>query len=250
MDLRMTDAPRRRDGDAIAIPGDYQARALESTWAAQRYWHAAKIRLLDRVAPARAGERVADAGCGSGVIASHLAATAREVVAFDSNQAAIDFASATYVRSNLRFIRGPFERVVDEGPFDQIVCLEVVEHLYLEQTEAALALFARAAAPGARLFITTPNARSAWPVVEWLLDRSGLVPTLDEVQHLTLFSKPLLAATCARAGWRVEDIGSFNGVAPFLASLGPKIAAAAESAEFAARRWAPLNLLYCLAVRH
>lgn len=236
---------RRRDRDAVEIPGDYQARALESRWSAQRFWHAAKIRLLDRVAPARPGMRVADAGCGSGVIANHMAASAREVVAFDSNPAAIDYAAGAFVRPNLRFVLGPFERIVDEGPFDQIVCLEVIEHLYLEQARETLALFARAAAPGATLFITTPNRLSAWPAIEWLLDRSGLVPTLDEAQHLTLFSRALLRECCEQAGWRVEEIGAFNGLAPFAAPLGEGLARTVEHAEFKARRWLPLNLLYC-----
>ncbi len=241
--------PRRRERDAVEIQGDYQARALESPWAAQRFWHAAKIRLMQRVAPARPGARVADAGCGSGVIADVLAADAGEVVGFDSNPSAIDYARSAWRRPNLRFVLGPFERMVEEGPFDHVVCLEVLEHLYLEQAEATLALFARAASPGATLFVTTPNRRSAWPAIEWLLDRSGLVPTLDEAQHLTLFSRALLGRCCRDAGWRVEEIGAFNGAAPFLAPLGERVARTVEGAEFRARRYLPLNLLYCRARR-
>lgn len=241
--------PRRRERDAVEIGGDYQARALESPWATQRFWHAAKIRLMDRVAPVATGARAADAGCGSGVIAAHLAATAAAVTGFDSNPAAVTYASGAYARSNLRFVLGPFERMLDEGPFDHIICLEVLEHLYLEQAESTLALFAAAAAPGATLFVTTPNVRSGWPAIEWALDRSGLVPTLDEAQHLTLFSRGLLRQACERAGWRVEEIGAFNGVAPFLAPLGEGLARGAESAEFALRRWWPGNLLYCRARR-
>ena len=242
-------APRRREGDAVEIRGDYQARALESRWAAQRFWHAAKLRLLDRVAPVAAGARAADAGCGSGVIANHLARTAGSVVGFDSSPRAIEFARSAFPRPNLRFVLGPFERIVDEGPFDHIVCCEVIEHLYLEQAQETLALFARAAAPGATLVLTTPNVRSAWPAIEWVLDRSGLVPTLDEAQHLTLFSKTVLRACCERAGWRVEDLGAFNGLAPFVAPLSHALALGAERAEFAARRWLPANLLYCRARR-
>ena len=243
------EAPRRRERDAVEIRGDYQARALESRWAAQRFWHSAKIRLMDRVAPPAAGARVADAGCGSGVIADHLARTAREVVGFDSNPAAVEHGRTAYPRPNLRFVLGPFERMVDEGPFDHIVCLEVLEHLYLEQALSTLELFARAAAPGATLFVTTPNARSAGPVIEWLLDRSGLVPTLDEAQHLTLFSRSLLRTCCEQAGWTVEAIGAFNGLAPFVAPLGESLARGLEQVEFGAGRWLPLNLLYCRARR-
>jgi len=242
-------AARRREGDAVEISGDYQARALESRWAAQRFWHAAKIRLLDRVAPVRAGARAADAGCGSGVIANHLAIAAGEVVGFDSNPRAIDFARQAYPRPNLRFVLGPFERIVDEGPFDHIVCCEVLEHLYLEQAEGTLTLFAKAAAPGATLVLTTPNAHSGWPAIEWLLDRSGLVPAMNEAQHLTLFNRRLLRAACERAGWAVEELGAFNGVAPFLAPISERVALTGERLEFAARRWLPANLLYCRARR-
>jgi 2-polyprenyl-3-methyl-5-hydroxy-6-metoxy-1,4-benzoquinol methylase len=242
-------ASRRRDGDAIAISGDYQARALESPWAAQRFWHAAKIRLLDRIAPPPPGARVADAGCGSGVIANHLADVGAHVTAFDSNPAAIEHGRAAYPRENLRFVLGPFERMRDHAPFDQIVCLEVLEHLYLEQAEATLRLFAEVAAPGAVLFVTTPNVRSGWPAIEWLLDRSGLVPTLDEAQHLTLFSAGRLRAACEGAGWRVDEVGAFNGLAPFLAPVSGALASAVERLEFAGRRWLPLNLLYCRALR-
>ena len=76
--------------------------------------------------------------------------TAREVIGFDSNPAAIEYAARPIPRPNLRFVLGPFERMVDEGPFDQIVCLEVLEHLYLEQAHATLELFARAARPAPR----------------------------------------------------------------------------------------------------
>jgi 2-polyprenyl-3-methyl-5-hydroxy-6-metoxy-1,4-benzoquinol methylase len=240
---------RRRERDAVAIRGDYQARALQSPWAAQRFWHGAKIRLLDRVAPGRPGIRIADAGCGSGVIADHLARAGATVVGFDSNPAAIDFATQAYRRPALRFVLGPFERIVDEGPFDQVVCLEVLEHLYLEQAEATLTLFGRAAAPGATLFVTTPNVRSGWPAIEWALDRSGLVPTLDEAQHLTLFSRGLLRRCCERAGWVVEEIGAFNGLAPFVAPVSERLAKGIERIEFATRRTLPWNLLYCRARR-
>lgn len=238
---------RRREGDAISIPGDYQARALESPRAAQRFWHAAKIRIIDRVAPAAPDVRVADAGCGSGVIAAHLARTARDVIGFDSNPAAVAFATRTYASDRLRFVLGPLEQIVSEGPFDKIYCLEVLEHLYEEQAVETLRVFARAAAPGGRLFVTTPNARSAWPFIEWSLDRLQMVPTLGEMQHLTLFTRPMLRRAMDAAGWRVEQIGAFNGVAPFLAPLSERLARAAERIEFATGTKMPWNLLYAQA---
>jgi 2-polyprenyl-3-methyl-5-hydroxy-6-metoxy-1,4-benzoquinol methylase len=238
---------KRREGDAIAIPGDYQARALESPRAAQRFWHAAKLRIIDRVAPAQSTARIADAGCGSGVISAHLAASAREVVGFDSNPAAVGYATEAYGSPRLRFVLGPFEQIVDQAPFDQFYCLEVLEHLYEEQAIETLRVFARAAAPAAQLFVTTPNVRSLWPAIEWTLDRLALVPTLDEAQHLTLFTRGMLTRALNAAGWTVEEMGTFNGMAPFLAPISEGLARSVERLEFATARVMPYNLLYCRA---
>jgi 2-polyprenyl-3-methyl-5-hydroxy-6-metoxy-1,4-benzoquinol methylase len=242
-------SPRRRDRDAVDISGDYQARALSSSWAAQRFWHTAKLRLIDRIAPARSTGRVADAGCGSGVIAAHLAKSAVEVVAFDTNPSAVAFGSASYGSSRLRFVLGPFERIVEAGPFDQIYCLEVLEHMYEEQAVETLRLFARSARPGAELFVTTPNRRSAWPLIESGLDRLGLVPTLQEAQHLNCFTRGSLRRALHTGGWAVDEIGTFNGLAPFAAGISEPVALLLERVEFAGRHFLPLNLLYARATR-
>jgi 2-polyprenyl-3-methyl-5-hydroxy-6-metoxy-1,4-benzoquinol methylase len=240
-------APRRRERDAVEIAGDYQARALESRFAAQRFWHAAKIRLLDRVAPALPGARVADAGCGSGVMADHLARTAGQVVGFDSNPAAVAHGAAAYLRPNLRFVLGPFERMVDEGPFDQIVCLEVLEHLYLEQAESTLTLFARAASPGATLFVTTPNVRSAWPAIEWAARPLGPGAHAGRSPAPDVVLAPDAGGVLRTGRMGGRRTGAFNGAAPFVAPLAESLARGVEAAEFAGRRWLPLNLLYCRA---
>jgi 2-polyprenyl-3-methyl-5-hydroxy-6-metoxy-1,4-benzoquinol methylase len=245
MPFRNDVVSRRRERDAVEIAGDYQARAMTSPYAAQRFWHAAKLRIIDRVAPARPGSRVADVGCGSGLITAKLAERAAFVSGFDSNPAAVSFASATYRFPRLQYVLGGFERMLEFAPFDQIYCLEVLEHLYAEQALETLRLFARAARPGTELFVTTPNQRSLWPAIEWALDRLALVPQLKEAQHLTAFTRRSLASACQAAGWDVLEIGTFNGVAPFVAPASERVALAIERAEFAARRVLPLNLLYC-----
>src|SRR6267143_6452628 len=85
-----------RKGDAIHISGDYQARALKSDRAAQRFWHEAKFRLIERVAMPGKHDRVLDAGCGSGTIAHFLSLHADQVIGVDSNPSAIRYASETY----------------------------------------------------------------------------------------------------------------------------------------------------------
>lgn len=241
--------PRRRPGDSIAIPGDYQARALNSTRKAQRFWHSAKFRLIERVAQPGPDDRVLDAGCGSGTISHFLAQSAGSVVAIDSNLAAIEFARATYREPNLSFLHGQFDEIRNQGCFDRIYCVEVLEHLYLEQAVAVLTLFHDVAASASQLFITTPNYRSTWPLIEKVLDLLHLVPKLDTDQHVTHFSRRRLIDACRKAGWSVTVVGGFNGLAPFLAPVSNAFALTWEKLEYRLRYFLPQNLLFCVCTK-
>jgi 2-polyprenyl-3-methyl-5-hydroxy-6-metoxy-1,4-benzoquinol methylase len=249
MGVRSEDRLRRREGDAIRISGDYQAQALHSDWAAQRFWHEAKFRLIERVAIPSKHDRVLDAGCGSGTISQFLSLHAREVIGIDSNASAISFASRTYDAPNLQFHLGQFEDLIAGKPFDRIYCIEVIEHLYQSQAAEVVSLFHKITTPGGQLFLTTPNYRSAWPLIEWLLDKFALVATLDEAQHVTHFTKGKLRSILSNAGWRVRHVGSFNGVAPFLAPISRRLALSLEKLEFLCNRLLPENLLFCLCTR-
>src|SRR5260370_2306070 len=68
-----------------------------------------------------------------------------------------------------------------------------IEHLAQGQGETMLAEFARLLVPGGRLVLTTPNRRSPWPLVEWLLDWGRSEEHTSELQsHLNLVCRLLL----------------------------------------------------------
>jgi 2-polyprenyl-3-methyl-5-hydroxy-6-metoxy-1,4-benzoquinol methylase len=249
MELSNQNQLERREGDAIHISGDYQARALKSDRAAQRFWHEAKFRLIERIATPGKHDRVLDAGCGSGTISHFLSRRAGEVIGIDSNPSAISYARTTFNTPNLEFRLGQFEDLTCDKPFDRIYCIEVIEHLFERQVADVLSLFYKLAKPGGQLFVTTPNYQSAWPLIESLLDRFELVAKLDEVQHVTHFTKRKLSEMCERTGWTVHRIGTFNGLAPFLAPISHRLALGLEQVEFLLNRALPQNLLFCLCTR-
>ena len=246
MDSARSISRSRRERDAIQIAGDYQARALKSDRLAQRFWHQAKFRLIERVAMPGPADRVLDAGCGSGTISDFLAQHAAHVVGADSNPEAIAFARGSFAGNNLEFVLGQFEELLRLEPFDWIYSIEVLEHLYPEQVIEVLSLFKKLAKPDAHLFVTTPNYRSLWPVVEWSLDRLKLVPNLAGDQHVSHFSKAQLKKSCQQAGWKVEQIGTLNGTAPFIAPLSYRFALALEKWEHIWRLYLPAHLLFCI----
>lgn len=218
----------RRTGDRIAIPGEYQHRAYHQGPAPQRFWTRARIEeaaALLRIGP---GDRVLDAGCGSGLLAARAAEEgAARVVGVDANPAAIEFARETFPHPALDFRPG----LVDEldlatGSFDRIAFLEVIEHLSRAQGEAILGLFHRLLVPGGRLVLSTPNRASPWPLLESLLDRLRLVPQLGGEQHEVLYTLEELRALGEAAGFRLADWRMVNTFAPWAAWLGPRLAQA------------------------
>ncbi|HYM82289.1 MAG TPA: methyltransferase domain-containing protein [Candidatus Limnocylindria bacterium] len=214
------DVPRRRTGDAAAIPGSYQHVALTRGPRTQRYWHRAKLELVDWLFPIRPGEKVLDVGAGSGVFADRMAALGADVTAIDANPDAVAYARQTFGRPGLAFQHGLLDELgLPEASFDKATCLEVVEHAYIEQVSVLLGDLFRILKPGGKLLVTTPNFRGLWPIVEWTVDRLGVVAKMDADQHVTHFHRSRLARILREAGFEVERMRTYCTFAPFIASV-------------------------------
>jgi 2-polyprenyl-3-methyl-5-hydroxy-6-metoxy-1,4-benzoquinol methylase len=224
---------RRRVGDTVVIGGDYQHRALNEGPRPQRFWHDTKRWLVRRYLAPGPTDRVLDVGCGSGVVAAYLAdLPVAACVAVDGNPDAIAFAARQYRRPNLRFVRSLVDELdLPEGYFDGCVCMELIEHIHLEQGEALFASLLRLTRPGGKLLVTTPNYRSAWPLIEWALDRSGRVPKLVGDQHVTFYNHRMLRALARASGWRTVRAHTCCTAAPWAAALSWRVAEAIRAVE-------------------
>lgn len=102
------------------------------------------------------GLRVLDVGCGNGFWAGRFAEKGCAVIGIDPSQTGVEKARRTY--PNIRFEQIPVaeemcERLGEE-PFDLVLSLEVVEHVYAPR-EWATGCF-RALKPGGRLICSAP----------------------------------------------------------------------------------------------
>ena len=209
-----------RDRDAIAIDGAYQHRALVAGPSIQRYWHQAKLELLDWLFDVETGDRVLDIGCGSGVFANHLASYGARVTAIDGNPEAIAYATATFASDAVDFQLGQMDAVdLEPGSFDRATCLEVIEHVYPAQVTALLASLRRLLRPGGTLLLTTPNYRGLWPLVEWAADRFAPTAQMDRSQHINRYSRARLCQTLRDAGFEIKALRTYSTIAPFASVL-------------------------------
>jgi 2-polyprenyl-3-methyl-5-hydroxy-6-metoxy-1,4-benzoquinol methylase len=201
----------------VVIPGDYQYRAAMRGPAVQRFWHYTKRLAIERYLPPAPDDFILDAGCGSGVITSYLGESGARVVGLDPNPESIDFATRTFGRANVTFVNSAVDHLALDRPVDKIYNLEVIEHLGATEGREMLRRFYGALRPGGRLILTTPNVRSLWPLIEWTVDRTGLVPPMGGAQHVEMYHRRKLRDLAAEHGFELKTIRSMCLLSPWAA---------------------------------
>jgi SAM-dependent methyltransferase len=119
--------------------------------ASENYWFRRHVAAY-RLAAARVGGHVIDAGCGEGYGTEILARQARIVVGLDLDQPTLAHARESYPQTH--FVRGDVSRFPFEVA-DAVVCLQVLEHL--EDPDGFLEACASVLRPGGTLVLSTPN---------------------------------------------------------------------------------------------
>ncbi|UKL13849.1 class I SAM-dependent methyltransferase [Dissulfurimicrobium hydrothermale] len=209
---------QKKNGDLIKISGDYHYKASLSKNKIKKFWYYSKKTAIKRFLPPQTGDNVLDVGCGSGVITNFLSELGASAIGIDGNIEAINFAKSKFENSRCRFIYG---LVDDDYKFDllfnKIYCLELIEHIYYNQGLKMLRNFYRILKPGGKVFLTTPNYRSAWPLIEYLMDKFHLSNPLDKYQHVEHYDRNKLKKIIEEAGFQVNHIKTNCLIAPWLA---------------------------------
>jgi 2-polyprenyl-3-methyl-5-hydroxy-6-metoxy-1,4-benzoquinol methylase len=146
--------------------------------------------------------RVLDVGCGAGTVGRELLArgavsvTGVEIVASAA-------ALAAEVYDEVRVGSADEELAALEGPFETIVCYDVLEHLV--DPWAVLRRLHELASPGAHLHVSVPNARHLQLVYDIVL--RGTFGYTEwghrDNTHLRWFTPKDMRRSLGEAGWRV-----------------------------------------------
>jgi SAM-dependent methyltransferase len=202
--------------DYSTIPRGHYDVAYRRSSGIQSKWHHLKF---DRVARQVEGRRrILDVGCGPGTLLGALGEE-HECVGVDITAKQIGYAQEVYGSATRSFYACSLEELATElGPFDAVTAVELIEHLPEDLARSTLETAVERLRPGGKLVVTTPNYRSAWPLVERMVDRLGDVEYY--VQHINKLNRGSLGTLLEGIGLRDVEVRAYLAFAPFSAPLG------------------------------
>jgi 2-polyprenyl-6-hydroxyphenyl methylase / 3-demethylubiquinone-9 3-methyltransferase len=159
------------------------------------------------------GARVADVGCGGGLLSEALARAGADVVGIDLGLKVIEIARLHLHESNLqidyRKQSSAELAAVEPAGFDAVCCMELIEHV--PDPAALVQDLAAMLKPGARLFMSTLNRTpvafgAAIVAAEYI---ARMLPR--GTHHYAQFLKPSeLARLLRQAGLELEDVSGLG----------------------------------------
>lgn len=187
----------------------------------QWFWHHYRFGIVTEGLPGSFG-RILDLGCGPGTFLGNLRTPFEYALGIDLAAPQIAYAQSRYRRLGVEFRVGDVTVLDRAERFDAVVSIEVVEHLRPEDTKRFLSAIYDLLEPGGTVVLTTPNYRSLWPVLEWMVSKIGPVDYRE--QHINPFDRERLRREAEQAGFVDLRCQTFFVVAPFLAAFSGSLA--------------------------
>ncbi|MFO7693551.1 MAG: class I SAM-dependent methyltransferase [Vicinamibacterales bacterium] len=155
--------------------GEYEARGeyhrhLDDRWDYRPTYLAKMAAVRSHLDRLPRDARVLDAGCGEGVIVQEYAGRLR-IEGVDAN-----YRSALVREGSVTAL--PYA----DGAFDEVLCLDVLEHLTFDEQPAAIGELFRVLKPGGGALVSVPNLAHLQSRVHFLL-RGRLIRTASLAKH-------------------------------------------------------------------
>ena len=128
-------------------------------WNRLRYVLSPQFDIYETVSKVVRGN-VADVGFGTGFGTHLLTIHAQAVTGYDTDECGIRFAEKVFPIPKLQFKYGDIQKGIDEGPYDFVVMIDVIEHI--KHDKQALLNVKHMMKKGGTLIISTPNRLSRY----------------------------------------------------------------------------------------
>lgn len=207
--------------DYPSIPSGYYDLVFHRGSGIQSKWHRMKFLRIGK----EMGDYSAhlDIGCGGGTLIGSLPSGSLSI-GVDIAQRQISYAQKKYGRQMHMFqpIDPGGHLPFKDNQFDLVTLIEVIEHLSQKEIYSLLGEVHRVLQPGGRILLSTPNYRSLWPLIEWMLNKLGEISYAD--QHINHYNHSWLETLLKKTGFVKIKLTAYQGLEPFFTLLHWKLA--------------------------
>ena len=154
-----------------------------------------------------------DIGCGPGTFISLL--RNKLSIGIDISSKQINYAKKKYEKKNKKFLLFKKKIPSKNNYFDSVSVIELIEHLPDKSIFKLIDEIHRVLKPGGKIYITTPNYLSLWPIIEIFVNKFSNI-SYDH-QHINKFNKFNLDKIINKKKFRIISQSSFILLSPFLA---------------------------------
>jgi 2-polyprenyl-6-hydroxyphenyl methylase / 3-demethylubiquinone-9 3-methyltransferase len=164
---------------------------------------------IERLAGGLAGKRIADVGCGGGILAESMAARGAQVVGIDLAEKPLKVAMLHRMETqsgvDYRLVSAEALAAEEPASFDVVTCMEMLEHV--PEPPSIVAACARMVKPGGLVFFSTIN-RNAKSFLFAIVGAEYVLNLLPKGTHeYARFIRPSeLSRACRGAGLEVFDL--------------------------------------------
>lgn len=200
----------------LGISPDYQYRQLRTRNFLFSNWHNNKLVVLTKILQMTKAQDVLDLGTGSGNFELKFAKKLRGITGFDYNDEAIKFLKSKLHERNITNVKlvvgdlREIEKAKIPQKFDLIIMTDVIEHIKVVDGSKLIFKLKSMLKKNGKICIITPNYKSAWLFLEWLLDILKVLPHFDGEQHLAKFYKQNLKIMFEKSGFKSLFFSTFN----------------------------------------
>lgn len=199
----------------LGIPPNYQYKAIRSKNYLQANWHRNKIVVIQKLLDLNKNTSVMDLGTGSGNFELAFWKKVKNILAVDYNDEAISFLTGQLSQRHIKNIHTlvtdirELNKSKDVGKYDFIILTDVIEHIRISEAREVISQLKKFLNNNGKIVVITPNCKSPWIILEWILDKTAILPKFNQ-QHLAKYHKGNLSQMFLNQGYKMDKISSFN----------------------------------------
>ncbi len=199
-----------------SVEEGYYDKIYKKNAGVQSAWHHIKFNYIkNRISKSK---KHLDVGCGPGTF---LGILKKKAVGIDIAKNQINYAKKNYSNKKLKFLTYKNKFPIKSNSVDTISLIELIEHLDNKDLSFLLRECKRVIKNNGKLYITTPNYYSLWPLLEIILNLVS--PINYKHEHINKFNKKKLIMTIKSNGFQVLTTNNFILFSPFFAFFSFKI---------------------------